>query len=121
MKIAYIVSMKENLEEDKITLVYAVDKITAPLRNSIDWWNEKVEPQHNYPSFALEVSRYGESKDIDEISSIVVQTYPFSLEDLVRKKQGTGGKSTRYTNDLERWMKKFDENSIQLMKVFRMK
>ena len=80
---------KENLEEDKITLVYAVDRITAPLRNSIDWWNEKVEMQHNYPSFALEVSRYGESKDIDDISSIVVQTYPFNLEDLVRKKQGT--------------------------------
>ena len=107
-----IKSMKENLEEDKITLVYAVDKITAPLRNSIDWWNEKVEPQHNYPSFALEVSRYGESKDTDDISSIVVQTYPFSLEDLVRKKQRSGGKSTRHHNDEKRWMKKFDENKL---------
>ena len=107
-----IKSMKENLKEDKITLVYAVDKITAPLRNYIDWWNEKVESQHNYPSFALEVSRYGESKDTDDISSIVVQTYPFSLEDLVRKKQGSGGKSTRYNNDRERWMKKFDENKL---------
>ena len=102
--------MKENLEEDKITLVYAVDKITAPLRNSIDWWNEKVEPQHNYPSFALEVSRYGESKDIDDISSIVVQTYPFNLEDLVRKKQGTTGKRIVYPNNIERWMKEFGEN-----------
>ena len=102
--------MKENLEEDKITLVYAVDRITAPLRNSIDWWNEKVEPQHNYPSFALEVSRYGESKDIDDISSIVVQTYPFNLEDLVRKKQGTTGKRIVYPNNIERWMKEFGEN-----------
>ena len=72
-------SMKNNFNENRNILVFAVDKITSNLRVSIDWWNSSVDTSTNYPTFALEVRQYDADKSNNNVD-VSVQTYPFNLE-----------------------------------------
>lgn len=104
--------MKKNFEEDKIRLVFAVDTITDQLRIEVEWWNEKVNVEHNYLSFALEVKRYGEKESDTEPSSIVTQNFPFDLHEVVMKNDTKTGTNARQDNNMESWMKQFEERKF---------
>ena len=107
-----IESMKKNFEEDRMRLVFAVDKITEPLRIEIEWWNQKANVEHNYLSFALEVKRYGEKEGDKEPSSIVTQNFPFDLHEVVMKNDAKTGTNARQDNDMDSWMKQFEERKF---------
>jgi len=105
-------AMKQNFEDGKYVLVYAVDRITPGLRDVIDWHNSEVDQAHKYPSFALELKKY-RSKDEDEKSEfIVVQNFPYDLRELQRKlrKQTTENRNANTESD---WNKKFMESEIK--------
>jgi len=97
-------SIKQNFEAGKYCLVYAVDRINPGLRNVVDWHNDGVDLDHNYPAFALEVKKYSGN---DNSEFIVVQTYPHDLGEIKRKKE-----VETIVNKEEDWMKKFNSTEL---------
>jgi len=93
-------TIKQNFEEGKYFLVYAVDQITRGLRHTIEWHNDSIDVKHKYPSFALEVKKYSGN---DNSEFIVVQTFPYNLDEIKRKKVTEGSPI-----DEDAWNKKFN-------------
>ena len=117
-----IENMKENISNDNIILIFAVDEITPTLSRDIDWWNAAVNQDNNYPSFAYEVRRYSDVEHEEEITSVVTQTYPFDLEGLIRKRQSINRKIR--DNNLDLWKEKMQQSNlnpkqIELMNDFK--
>ena len=101
-----IKNMKRNFEDNNIILVFAVDKITENLRTNIDWWNNALnEKNHNYPSYAFEVTQYSDSENDKKPSTIVTQLFPFDHYQIINK-----NKKTNYTRP-----KRTSKNWIQLI------
>ncbi len=89
--------MQNNFKDNKMTLVYVVDRMTRGIRDAVEWHNIVVNPKNNYPTFALEVRKYFEENDSE---LIVTQTFPLDLRELQRK---IGTKSKRVKNDKQSW------------------
>ena len=117
-----IKNMKENISNDNVVLIFAVDEINPALCTDIDWWNRAANNENNYPSFVYEVRRYSDVENEEKITSVVTQTYPFDLAGLIRHKKTTNRKIN--DNNLDLWkekMKQSDLNSkqIELMIEFK--
>ena len=104
-------SMKNNFNENRNILVFAVDKITSNLRVSIDWWNNSVDTSTNYPTFALEVRQYDADKSNNNVD-VSVQTYPFNLEKIKMKIESKSGKRKIHENDEKTWTRNFEQNEF---------
>ena len=104
-------SMKNNFNENRNILVFAVDKITSNLRVSIDWWNNSVDTSTNYPTFALEVRKYDADKSNNNVD-VSVQTYPFNLEKIKMKIESKSGKRKIHDNDIKTWTRNFEQNEF---------
>ncbi len=89
--------MQNNFKDNRMTLVYVVDRITRGIRDAVEWHNIAVNPKNNYPTFALEVRKYHEKNDSE---LIVTQTFPLDLRELERK---IDTKSKRVKNDKQSW------------------
>lgn len=89
--------MQNNFKDNKMILIYAVDRITRGMRDAVEWHNTVVNTKNNYPTFALEVRKYNE---INDCELIVTQTFPSSLRELQRK---VSSKSKRVKNDKQSW------------------
>lgn len=111
-----IESMKRNLKENKIILVFAVDVMTAGLWDAIDWHNNAVNAEHNYPCFAIEVRKYSE-KENDEKIFVGVQTYPYDLKEIIQKKTQSRG---YFQHDAVTFQKQFEKSNLteQQIQIF---
>jgi hypothetical protein len=98
-------SMKKNLEEHKIILVFVVDRITSNLRTTINWWNTRIDPKHDYPSFALEVNQYGENEELP--STYITQLFPYDHTEIITK----GEKKKRERGTIKKWKEQVRKNS----------
>jgi hypothetical protein len=98
--------IKQNFENGKYFLVYAVDQITPGLRDVISWHNEQLDQSHQYPSFALEVKKYFGDKNSE---FIVTQNFPFNLDEIKRKKERA---ESRNENTKKDWTKIFEQTEI---------
>lgn len=92
--------IKQNFEEGKYSLIYAVDQINPGLRDVVDWHNKSIDIAHKYPSFALEVKKYSGN---DNSEFIVVQTFPYNLAEIKRKEE-----KERPVNTEDGWEKKLN-------------
>jgi len=97
-------NIKQNFEDGKYYLVYAVDQINPGLRDVIDWHNNEIDVTHKYPSFALEVKKYSGN---DNSEFIVVQSFPYNLAEIKRKKE-----KERSLNTEDDWEKKFNSPEL---------
>ena len=111
-----IESMKRNLKENRIILVFAVDVMTAGLWDAIDWHNNAVNAEHNYPCFAIEVRKYSE-KENDEKIFVGVQTYPYDLKEIIQKKTQSRG---YFQHDAVTFQKQFEKSNLteQQIQIF---
>ena len=111
-----IESMKRNLKENRIILVFAVDVMTAGLWDAIDWHNNAVNAEHNYPCFAIEVREYSE-KENDEKIFVGVQTYPYDLKEIIQKKTQSRG---YFQHDAVTFQKQFEKSNLteQQIQIF---
>jgi len=99
-------NIKQNFEDGKYFLVYAIDQITPGLRDVINWHNEKLDQTHQYPSFALEIKRYLGENNSD---FIVTQNFPFNLDEIKRKKEKTENRKENTKSD---WEKIFEQTTF---------
>jgi hypothetical protein len=98
--------IKENFENGRYFLVYAVDQINPGLRDVVSWHNEQLDQEHQYPSFALEVKKYSGDNNSE---FIVTQNFPFNLNEIRRKKEKT---ESRSENTKEDWKRIFEQTEI---------
>lgn len=98
--------MQKNFQDNKMILIYAVDRITQGIRDAVEWHNIAVNPEHNYPTFALEVRKYEE----EEGELIVAETFPLNLKELQRK---IGTKSKRVKNDKQSWTDALKKKNLE--------
>jgi|APSaa5957512535_1039671.scaffolds.fasta_scaffold23331_1 thiamine phosphate synthase YjbQ (UPF0047 family) len=103
-----IESMKKNLNENRIILVFAVDAMTAGLWDAVDMHNNAINTEHNYPCFAIEVRRYSEKANNMKIF-VGVQTYPFDLKELIQKKSHSRG---YFQHNDETFQKQFEKSNL---------
>ena len=108
-----IESMKRSLKENRIILVFAVDVMTAGLWDAIDWHNNAVNTEHNYPCFAIEVRRYREKENNEKIF-VEVQTYPYDLTELVQKKSQSRG---HFQHNAETFQKQFEKSNLSEQQI----
>jgi len=97
-------TIKQNFEEGKYSLVYAVDQITPGLREVVNWHNSAVDVAHKYPSFALEMKKYSGN---DNSEFITVQTFPYNLAEIKKKEE-----KERPVNTEDDWEKKFNSTDL---------
>jgi hypothetical protein len=111
-----IESMKRNFKENKIILVFAVDAMTSGLWDAIDWHNNALNPEHNYPCFAIEVRTYREEEN-NKKKFVGIQTYPFDLEELMEKVSQSRG---YFQHTTETFQKQFEKSNLseQQMQIF---
>ena len=102
-------NVKNTYENGKYFLIFAVDKITIGMRNTIDLHNNAIDSKHNYPMFGLEIKKYAGNENDNFIST---QIYPFNSEELRKKSEKD---STRYSNDEDDWDEQF--NLVKLSDV----
>lgn len=100
-------SMKKNLEQHKIYLVFVVDRITPNLRTSINWWNNRMDPEHNYQSFALEINQYGENGK--NPSHFITQLFPYDYTEIIAK--GVNNSEKRDKGTIGKWEEQVNKNS----------
>ena len=106
-----IENMKENFKNDNIVLIYAVDEIYPSLCIDIDFWNQAVNTENNYPSFAYEVKRYSDAKDNEQPTSVITQTYPFDIEGLLKSRRKNSDRKI-FSNDIEVWKDKLRQSEL---------
>jgi len=94
--------IKKNFNDGLYTLVVAIDKISKPLRISIDGENEI--DGNALPMFALEVK---ECKTNSNETIIVTNTYPYDLDEIRRKVT-----ATRVQNNSEIFNKQFAKSTL---------
>ncbi len=102
-----IESMKRNFQENKITLVFAVDQITSGLWDAVEWHNNAVNTEHNFPCFAIEVRKYEDKKNEKNLV-VGLQVFPLDLQEIVRRQNGT----QRRKNDESSWDNTFNKNKM---------
>ncbi len=103
-----IEDMKTNFKENRITLVFAVDQITSGLWDAVEWHNNVVNTEHNFPCFAIEVRKYDDKKN-EKSFFVGLQNFPLDLQEIVRRQNGA---QKRRKNDESSWNKTFNENKI---------
>lgn len=103
-----IKDMKRNFKESRITLVFAVDQITSGLWDAVEWHNNVVNTEHNFPCFAIEVRKY-EDKESEGGFFVGIQSFPFNLQAIVRKQNGA---QKRRKNDEASWNSTFNDNKM---------
>ena len=106
-----IKNMKENIKNNNIVLIYAVDEINPSLCIDIDFWNQAVNTENNYPSFAYEVKRYSDSKDSEQLTSVITQTYPFDIEGLLKSRR-RGNDRKIIKNNHQVWKEKLRQSEL---------
>ena len=105
--------MKRSLKENRIILVFAVDVMTAGLWDVIDYHNNAVNTEHNYPCFAIEVRRYREKENNEKIF-VGVQTYPYDLTELIQKKSQSRG---YFQHNTETFQKQFEKSNLSEQQI----
>lgn len=107
-----IEAMKKNFKENNIFLIFVVDQITSGLYDTVEWHNNVVNTEHNFPCFVIEVRKYVEKQEIiekqDENEFFVrMQIFPFNFQEIVQKKEGT-----RLPNNEDIWNREFNANKL---------
>jgi len=108
-----IESMKKNFKENRMILVFAVDEMTAGVWDAIDWHNNAVNPEHNYPCFAIEVRRYREEENNEKIF-VGIQTYPYNLKELIQKESQSRG---YFQHTAETFQKQFEKSNLSEQQI----
>ena len=91
--------------------LYAVDEINPSLCIDIDFWNQAVNTENNYPSFAYEVKRYSDSKYSEQLTSVITQTYPFDIEGLLKSRR-RGNDRKIIKNNHQVWKEKLRQSEL---------
>jgi hypothetical protein len=105
--------MKKNFKENRMILVFAVDEMTAGVWDAIDWHNNAVNPEHNYPCFAIEVRRYREEENNEKIF-VGIQTYPYNLKELIQKESQSRG---YFQHTAETFQKQFEKSNLSEQQI----
>ena len=100
--------MKRNFQENRITLVFAVDQITSGLWDAVDWHNNVVNSEHNFPCFAIEVRKYKDKENKDGFF-VGLQNFPLDLQEIVKRQNSS---SKRRKHDESSWNNSFNKNKI---------
>jgi hypothetical protein len=100
-----IENMKQNLKENNIIGIFAIDAITDGLRETVDWNNKDFDKKKKYPMFILEVKEYSDSSKKEFIST---QHYPLDLR--ITGSENTGN---RTKNDYKSWLSSLQNHRLK--------
>jgi len=87
-------------------LLFAVDKITIGMRETIDHHNQAIDGAEKYPMFGIEIKKYSGNENDNFIST---QIYPFNSDELRKKSEYN---SNRYNNDQDKWNEQFNSTEL---------
>jgi hypothetical protein len=99
-------NIKDNFKKGKYFLIFAVDKITIGMRETIDFHNQAIDGNEKYPMFGIEIKKYSGNENDNFIST---QIYPFNSEELRKKSENN---SNRYNNNQDKWDEQFDSTEL---------
>ena len=99
-------NIKNNFEKGTYFLIFAVDKITIGMRETIDYHNQALDNSDAYPLFGLEIKKYS---GVDEDDFISTQIYPFDSDELRRKSEKS---SKRFDNNQKIWDEQFNSTKL---------